>query len=179
MATRYKVVFTGPVGSGKTTAVQTLSDIKVVQTEAPASDAIRRLKPATTVAMDYGVMKLSSGDHVDLYGTPGQKRFDFMWDILTRDALGLVLLINASAHDPVNDLRLFCREFRAFVGRNSLVVGLTHADQVRSSLTDSLSDVFRQLGATPRVMDADARNRRHMAVLVESLIFGREVCHGV
>ncbi|MEO8120831.1 MAG: ATP/GTP-binding protein, partial [Rhodoferax sp.] len=127
MATPYKVVFTGPVGSGKTTAIQTLSDIAVVQTEAAATDQVRALKPATTVAMDYGLMKLASGDKVHLYGTPGQQRFDFMWDILSRDAHGLVLLINAAARDPIDDLRQFCQQFRPFIERNELVVGVTHA----------------------------------------------------
>src|SRR5690625_6233998 len=89
MSNIYKILFTGPVGSDKTTAIQSLSDIGVVSTEASASDDVKSLKPTTTVAMDYGLMKLPNGDQVRLYGTPGQKRFDFMWDILARDALGL------------------------------------------------------------------------------------------
>ncbi len=175
----YKVVFTGPVGSGKTTAIQTLSDIEVVRTEAVASDQVRLLKPATTVAMDYGLMKLPSGDKVHLYGTPGQKRFDFMWDILCRDAQGLVLLLSAAARDPVDDLRFFCSEFRNFIGSKGLVVGLTHADEACRDLSAVLMDALQQQGLAPRVMDADARNRKHMAVLVESLIFSRETGQGV
>lgn len=178
MATPYKVVFTGPVGSGKTTAIQTLSDIEVVQTEAAASDTVRLLKPATTVAMDYGLMKRANGDKVHLYGTPGQKRFDFMWDILTRDALGLVLLINAKAPDPVHDLRQFCNAFRPFIERNDLVVGVTHAEQAGGDVSTALMDELQKQGAAPRVMDADARNRKHMAILVESLIFSMKTPHG-
>lgn len=54
MHTQYKIVFAGPVGAGKTTAIQSLSDIEVVSTEARASDVVRQLKSTTTVAMDYG-----------------------------------------------------------------------------------------------------------------------------
>lgn len=179
MVASYKVVFSGPAGSGKSTAVQTLSDIKVVQTEAIASDAVRLLKPSTTVAMDYGLMKLPNGGKVHLYGTPGQKRFDFMWDILSRDAQGLVLLISAVAVDPVADLRLFCREFRPFIDKNGLVVGVTHVDQSCQDTAAVLMDALQQQGVAPRVMDADARNRTHMAVLVESLIFSRAVVPGL
>ena len=50
----YKLVFAGPVGAGKTTAIQSLSDIEVVRTEARASDDVKKLKDNTTVAMDYG-----------------------------------------------------------------------------------------------------------------------------
>lgn len=178
MTPKYKVVFAGPVGSGKTTAIQTLSEIEVVQTEAMASDAVRQLKPATTVAMDYGLMKLAGGEKVHLYGTPGQKRFDFMWDILTRDALGIVLLIKATANDPVDDLRQFCHHFRPFIERNDVVVGVTHTEQARGDVATALMDELRQQGAAPRVMDADARNRKHMATLVESLLFSMKTPHG-
>ena len=112
MAQVYKLVFAGPVGAGKTTAIQTLSDIEVVSTDAYASDEVRLLKKTTTVAMDYGLMKLASGDQVRLYGTPGQQRFDFMWEILSENALGLVLMLKASAPDPVADLRHYVQAFR-------------------------------------------------------------------
>src|SRR5690606_3823761 len=78
----YKILFTGPVGAGKTTAITSLSDTPPVLTESLASDGTMRRKPTTTVALDYGVMRLSVKDQLHLYGTPGQERFDFMWDIL-------------------------------------------------------------------------------------------------
>ncbi|MCZ2090434.1 MAG: ATP/GTP-binding protein [Burkholderiales bacterium] len=141
MATISKLVFAGPVGSGKTTAIQSLSDIEVVSTEARASDDVRRMKSSTTVAMDYGLMKLANGDQVRLYGTPGQKRFDFMWDILTENALGLVLMIRGIAVDPVADLRLYVNEFRDFIDRTSLVVGITPTG--RGGLADTPADLRR------------------------------------
>ncbi len=172
-AKSYKLVFAGPVGAGKTTAIQSLSDIEVVRTEARASDDVKKLKDHTTVAMDYGLMKLASGDQVRLYGAPGQKRFDFMWDILTENALGLVLMIKGNAPDPVADLRTYVEEFRDFIDQSTLVVGITHTDeaggwQVRQNLARELD----KMGLPPVVMDADARSRPHMATLVQALIFG-------
>lgn len=70
--THYKIIFTGPVGSGKTTAISALSDTPVLNTDEIASDMTRNRKPTTTVAMDFGVMKLDGDDQVLLYGTPGQ-----------------------------------------------------------------------------------------------------------
>src|SRR5690625_1475051 len=119
MSNIYNILFTCPVGSGKTTAIHSLSDIGVVSTEASASDDVKSLKPTTTVAMDYGLMKLPNADQVRLYGTPGQKRFDFMWDILARDALGLVLMLKADAPNPVDDLRLRSEERRVGKERRS------------------------------------------------------------
>jgi hypothetical protein len=167
----YKIVFAGPVGSGKTTAIRTLSDIEVVSTEARASDEVKVLKPTTTVAMDYGLMRLDNGDSVRLYGTPGQKRFDFMWDILTEHALGLVLLIDASAAQPMEDLKAYLRDFSAFIERTAVVVGVTHADGGGWRVRGDLIAQMQQLGVAPCVMEADARDRGDMAMLVKSLIY--------
>lgn len=179
MTTTYKLVFAGPAGAGKTTAIQSLSDIDVVRTEASAGDNVRQLKKTTTVAMDYGVMKLDSGDQVHLYGTPGQKRFDFMWDILAENARGLVLMLRANAADPVADLHTYVKEFRELIDKTSLAVGITHADQSGGGLTRSLiAAELDKLGLTACVMDTDARERAPMTELVKALICGTEPFHG-
>ena len=72
MANVYKLVFAGPVGAGKTTAIQSLSDIEVVRTETNTTNKMRLLKQTTTVAMDYGRMNLPNGDQVRLFGKIGR-----------------------------------------------------------------------------------------------------------
>lgn len=178
MANIFKIVFAGPVGSGKTTAIRSLSDIDVVNTDAVASDVVRSIKSTTTVAMDYGLMRLDSGDQVRLYGTPGQKRFDFMWDILTEHALGLVLMLKASNPDPVSDLRFYVKEFRGLIDHTALVVGLTHADIAGPMVRDSVAQAMRELDLPPTVMDADARRPDHMAKLVQTLIYSIDPFNG-
>ena len=100
-----KIIFSGTVGAGKSTAINALSDIPPVSTEALASDDTAKLKKTTTVAMDYGVLNLPDGEKVMLYGTPGQERFSFMWDILSEGGIGMVLLINNANTDPLSDLK--------------------------------------------------------------------------
>jgi signal recognition particle receptor subunit beta len=85
-----KLVVSGPVGAGKTTFIRSLSVIDVIETEEVSSEDIG--KETTTVAFDFGI--LSAEDTVvHLYGTPGQDRFNFMWEVLCEGALGLILLI--------------------------------------------------------------------------------------
>ena len=177
MASIYKLVFAGPVGAGKTTAIQSLSDIEVVRTEANASDDVKTLKKTTTVAMDYGLMKLASGDQVRLYGTPGQKRFDFMWDILTENALGLVLMLRGNSPDPVADLRTYVTEFRDFIDRTSVVVGITHSAQGGWQTRQRVSRDLVAMGLPPTAMDTDARSRAHMATLVNARSYGIDPCN--
>lgn len=94
----YKLVVTGPFASGKTTFISAVSEIPVVATEAGATEG-RDIKENTTVTLDFG--KISVADETSLvelylFGTPGQSRFDFMWEILSRGMIGYVLLVDAS-----------------------------------------------------------------------------------
>jgi signal recognition particle receptor subunit beta len=63
---QYKIIFTGPPGAGKTTAIEALSDIPPIKTEEVASDTTRLRKEKITVAMDYGLIKLADGEKVHL-----------------------------------------------------------------------------------------------------------------
>lgn len=99
-----KVVVTGPFSAGKSQFVKTISDIPVVATERRISDRDKTTKKQTTVAMDYGRVQLGD-DVLHLNGTPGQSRFDFMWDILSREMHGLVLVVDAADRASFEEAR--------------------------------------------------------------------------
>lgn len=170
-AQSYKLIIAGPVGVGKTEAIRSLSDKGIVTTEEVASDDVKLMKKTTTVAMDYGVMKLETGEQVRLYGTPGQRRFDFMWEILSENALGLVLLLNAEEPDPVADLHYYLDKFMPLIKSSALVVGVTHAENMPWDLHGKLSQALNERGVPPNVMTVDARERSQMQELVRSLIY--------
>lgn len=168
---QYKIIFTGPVGAGKTTAVAALSDTPVVRTDALATDMTSRRKAETTVAMDYGVLSLEGGEKIHLYGTPGQERFNFMWDILTEGGIGLVLLVDNSRADPFRDVRFFLEAFREFIGRTQAVIGVTHYDDKATPSLNEYQSELKRLGFGPMpVYEVDARNRRDVGMLVRSLL---------
>ncbi len=167
----YKIIIAGPVGVGKTEAIRSLSDNGIVTTEEVASDETKLMKKTTTVAMDYGVMKLESGERVRLYGTPGQRRFDFMWEILSENALGLVLLLNAEEDDPVADLHYYLDSFMPLIDSSALVVGVTHAENIPWDLHDRLTQALLERGVAANVSIVDAREREQMRMLVRSLIY--------
>jgi len=120
-----KVVVSGPVGSGKSTLIRTLSETEIVDTDALASEAIG--KDLTTVAMDYGTLRLDD-QLVYLFGTPGQERFDFMWDVLTEGALGMLLLVRG---DRPQDFPAARRQLDYLLSRRPVpyVVGVTRQDR--------------------------------------------------
>ncbi|AFY54569.1 putative GTPase [Rivularia sp. PCC 7116] len=122
-----RIVVTGGVGAGKTTFIQTISEIDVVDTDKRATDELAELKETTTVALDFGKLTITDNQSLHLYGTPGQSRFDFMWDILIQKAHAFILLIDA--HRP-NQFR-HARKLLNYMNQNVSIpqlIGITHTD---------------------------------------------------
>ncbi|MBI3286415.1 MAG: ATP/GTP-binding protein [Chloroflexi bacterium] len=107
-----KVVITGPFNSGKTRFISSLSEIEVVSTERRLSDGSRDTKEMTTVAMDFGRLTVDRDLVLHLFGTPGQKRFDFMWDILSEGMLGFIVMVDSIAPETFREAKMILDTFR-------------------------------------------------------------------
>ncbi len=166
----HKIIFTGPVGAGKTTAISKISDIPVVQTEARASDSVAQLKDKTTVAMDYGTLNITDRNRIHLYGTPGQERFSFMWDILCVGGLGLVLLIDNSREDPLSDLDFYLSSFSRFIKNNAVVIGVNRLPENPRPGLYSFYTRLKELNIEAPVFEIDAREKNDIKVMLISLL---------
>ncbi|MGC8467908.1 MAG: GTP-binding protein [Acidithiobacillus sp.] len=173
-----KIVFTGPVGVGKTSAIAALSDVPIISTDAKASDMTINRKGHTTVAMDYGILNLEGGGKVHLYGTPGQERFDFMWDILTTGGLGLILMLDNTRPNPKKDMHFFLHAFRDYIVDVPVVIGISKTDlQTRPGprdYADMLPEVtadLRMLNPVPPIFEVDGRNKEDVKNLVLALLY--------
>ncbi len=114
-AAAVKVVVTGPFAAGKTTFISTLSEVPLFSTEKPVTDASRSVKAMTTVSMDFGkiTFDFEEGEVVlYLFGTPGQERFDFMWDVLARGMLGFVVLVDVTREKTYPEAKKIVKYFR-------------------------------------------------------------------
>jgi uncharacterized protein len=171
------ILFTGPMGAGKTTAIQSLSEIEVVRTEANNSERDIVDKPTTTVALDYGEILIDGDEKVRLYGIPGQKRFDFMWAILKQRAEGMVLLVNNDAPDPIAEMLSFIDDFRELYDRGGVVIGISRSDVKPGP---SVVDFYAALenmhpGLVIPVFTVDPRNRDQMQMVLLSLVVNIEM----
>lgn len=167
----YKIIFTGPVGAGKTTAINSISDVPPLKTDAAASDMTKNRKASTTVAMDYGVMNLAGGEKIHLYGTPGQERFDFMWDILTTGGIGLILLLDNTRADPFQDMKFFLDAFDKFINDTSIAIGVTQMDLSSKPTIDDYHAQLKHYGLKPPVFEVDAREKNDVSLLVQALMY--------
>lgn len=157
-----KIIIAGGFGVGKTTTVRAISDIAPLTTEAEMTEVSvgvddpgqRPDKTTTTVAMDFGSVTIDRSLKLYLFGTPGQDRFGFMWDDLSRGALGALVIVDSGRLDdcyPAVDY--FERaELPFVVAVNAFDGRLEHGlDEVRWALT---------VGERVPVVAFDARERR-------------------
>ncbi len=168
---QHKILFTGPVGAGKTTAINAISDVPPVMTDVTARDMTKAKKPSTTVTMDYGFMNLDGGEKIHLYGTPGKQHIDFTWDILTKGGIGLILLLDNTRPDPFKDMTFFLGAFNAYITKTQVAIGITQMDVKRNP---TLADYQAQLKTTdlnPPIFAVDARVRNDVSLLVQALLY--------
>ena len=117
----FKIVVTGPFNAGKTQFIRTISEIDVVSTEKGISEVSEQIKKSTTVAMDFGKISIDEDIALYLFGTPGQRRFDFMWEILSEGMLGMVVVVDSNSPETFKEARNILETFRAYAPRPYIV----------------------------------------------------------
>lgn len=111
-----KLLVAGPFAAGKTTLISAISEIPVVATEAEVTDETRTTKLNTTVTMDYGKLTVADDElraELLMFGTPGQERFSFMWDVLAEGMDGYILVADVSRPETFPEARRILDHFRA------------------------------------------------------------------
>jgi signal recognition particle receptor subunit beta len=117
-----KMVVTGPFNAGKTQFIDAISEIEALSTDRKTTDDSGRVKDRTTVAMDFGRITVDESLVLYLFGTPGQRRFDFMWEILSEGMLGFVVLVDSVRPETFREARLFLDQFQSYATTPFVVV---------------------------------------------------------
>jgi small GTP-binding protein len=109
-----KIVVTGAYASGKTTFINTISEIDRAVTE------------NATVAMDFGRITVDESLVLYLFGTPGRRRFDFMWEILHEGMLGFVVMVDSTKPETFREGKSIIETFRAYAPVPYIVAANKH-----------------------------------------------------
>jgi len=162
-----KLVITGPVNAGKTTMVQNLSDSQVAATDVAATDHVSQLKSMTTVGLDFGILKIDETLELHLFGTPGQSRFNFMWNILSKGAIGAIFLVDSTSDDSRVEMTKMFEYFQKNVDL-PVVVGATKQDMEGAKSIEEFKTLLN-LGDT-MIIPVDARKKEESKILALTLL---------
>jgi small GTP-binding protein len=164
-----KVVVTGPFAAGKTTLIRTISEITVLSTERGITDSTRKRKAETTVAMDFGRITIDRDLVLYLFGTPGQDRFDFMWEILGEGMIGYLLLIDADREDSVEQAVAIHEAFRK-MARVPYVVALNRASADNHALVETVRNRL-DIPGDVAILACDATDKESVKNVLLALLY--------
>ena len=167
--TAVKIVVTGPFAAGKTTLIRTISEITVLSTEKDITDETRSRKAETTVAMDFGRITIDRDLVLYLFGTPGQDRFDFMWEILGEGMIGYLLLVDAEREDSVQEAAGILEAFRT-MARVPYVVALNRASGDDHALVESVRSRL-DVPSDVAVLTCDATDKESVKNVLLALLY--------
>jgi small GTP-binding protein len=165
-----KMVITGPYASGKTEFIRSISEIDVVSTDTKVSEGTYEatIKGETTVAMDFGRITIDDDLVLYLFGTPGQRRFDFMWEILAEGMLGFVVMVDSTKPETFREAKAILETFRAYAP-TPYVVAANKQDMEDAWPADDLRIALR-IDENVKLLPCVARDKEKVkAVLLELL----------
>jgi small GTP-binding protein len=165
-----KIVVTGPFNAGKTEFIRSVSEIDVVSTERKISTEHEKIKDTTTVAMDFGRITVDADLVLYLFGTPGQKRFDFMWEILSEGMLGFVVLVDSTRPETFREARSILETFRAYAP-TPYVVAANKQDHKDAWDLDDMRLALR-LDSRVKLINCVATNKEKVKSVLLELLYG-------
>jgi len=165
-----KMVVTGPFSAGKTEFIRSVSEIDVVSTERKISSASEKsVKEATTVAMDFGRITVDEDLVLYLFGTPGQRRFDFMWEILSEGMLGFIVMVDSTRPETFREARSILETFHAYAP-TPYVVSANKQDMKEAWDIEDMRHVLR-LDSKVKLVSCVATDRDSVKTILLELLY--------
>lgn len=173
MRNDFKILFIGRTGVGKTTAIDAVSQSKVIATDVAMTTGYSEQKHTTTVGLDYGefTIELSNQNYLmRLYGVPGQERFSYSWDILQKGCSGIVLLADANHKLLIEDITYYTN----VINKNSvvipMVIAITKHDHMNIPQKQQLQNLIDEAGSNIPVIWVDVRCSEDIVKILNELL---------
>ena len=165
-----KMVVTGPYSSGKTSFIGSISEISVVSTERQVtSQEEMKQKSRTTVAMDFGRITVDNELVLYLFGTPGQRRFDFMWQILSEGMLGFVVMVDSTRPETFREAKSILETFRSYAA-TPYVIAANKQDQPDAWHPDDLR-LALHIDKSIKIIPCVAMDRQNVRDILLELLY--------
>lgn len=173
----FKILFAGPTGAGKTTAINTVSDVSVVSTEVPRSSLDTESeksqlipKNTVTIGIDYGEFSFDDNTRVRLYGVPGQLRFEFLWELIHKGASGTIILFDITSNAFADEIDFFINRFHEVLLTDKCIIGISKYSDEYSPRVTELLDLMGKYKVDVPVIAVDIRNKEDVLKLLTMLV---------
>ncbi|MFP5595635.1 GTP-binding protein [Kluyvera sp. 142486] len=173
----FKILFVGPTGAGKTTAIAAVSEITVVSTEAlrtsldTESDNNQLIpKNMVTIGIDYGEFSFDDGKRVRLYGVPGQIRFEFLWDLIHKGSHGIIILFDISSNTYMSEVDFFINRFKDALLTEKCIIGISKYSDCYESRVAEVLDFMGAMNISVSVIAVDIRDKEDVLKLLTMLV---------
>ena len=163
-----KVVFLGRPGSGKTTAISSATEGKNLSSEVSATDSVSLIKEQTTIGIDYGECFFDDGMKLRLYGTPGQRRYDYVQTQTVSSADIYVILVDLSSVAPFAEF-LYYRDIINSAGNQEAlrVAAFTHHDLKEHNMSQLSKEIRYKCHGEVLTVKIDTRVRDEVRFMLE------------
>lgn len=170
-----RLIITGSPGAGKSSAILALSDIvpqvsNIYQNASPLSAAPEGVE---SVTLDYGEITLDEDRKLEMYATPGQRRFQFMWNTLSKKAMGLMILLDNRRPNPVSDMNIYLDNFEGLIDPRSIVIGVNYYGVPGGPHLDEYVRAFKDKGWLAPILPIDPRAKDECFYLLSALLMNK------
>ena len=162
----HKLIFAGPAGSGKTTAIHSLSDSPPVV----AKPALAKNQLVDT-SRDFGILNLIGDEKLQLHEIAVLEPSITSPENWPMDGIGLILLLDNTQGNPFKDMWFYLEAFKNFIAETHVAIGITNMDR---SIFPSIAEYHAQLkfiSLNPPVFAVDARVKNDVSLLVQALLY--------
>ncbi len=155
----FKIIVTGSFNAGKTEFIKQISEIEPITTDKPVSEKeLKDIKAFTTVAMDFGRLTVDEDIVIHLYATPGQERFDFVYPLLIKNALALIILADITDEKSVRAVPTYYKKFHS-IKRLPTVIALTKTDLDNHVDDAVIEEIFKELPKDIPILKINATDK--------------------
>ena len=161
-----KIIFAGMKGAGKSTAIATLGDC--VRRTSGTSDESLLNQSKGMVSVSFAELHLKDMI-MFVYGTPGHRRLEFMGQSLCENAWGLVMMVDNSAGQPLEELDYYLDLYHECSADMRVAIAVTHYDCCDSPGLEAYRQHIDKYHFSPPAWRLDPRDSQSMLDFLDKM----------